>query len=323
MTKTLVLLIYCTLAGGYLRAELNLLTLREAESLLEKVHEVAVSQERGECPQFSATYEDTDQLMIQVRRSCGSTGGTLINNYEVNRRTGVVTQWGDNAAPIAEPAVKSFAGQLIRAVRRRALSDDEARCLALEAAKALPGWGGGDATVTVQPFGKAEGAEVSFNANYHSLNQPADSGRLLSVDRNTAGVRDDETGEDLSSVGLGSLTSKISALRAPAWLTDQDTLSIAQLIPAAAQGIRNGCRFWTGGAFRAQEALVSLSCDGKQAEGATVIAVNLRTGQTTNADTGKVFESAESKGLASQLLAERERKLMDLRKEVDATCHQP
>jgi hypothetical protein len=322
MTKTLVLLIFCTLAGGYLRAELNLLTLREAESLVEKVREVAVSQERGECPQFSATYGDADQLMIQVRRSCGPTGGTLINNYEVNRRTGVVTQWGDNAPPITEPPVKSFAGQLMLRAQRRALSDDEARCVALEAAKALPDWGGGDAVVTVQPFGKAEGAEVSFNANHHSLSQPADSGRLLSVGRDTAWVRDDETGEDLMSASLGSLTSKIFALRAPVWLTDEDAISIARQIPAAAQGIRNGCRFWASGAFRAQEAIVGLSCDGKQAEGATVVAVNLRTGQTTNADTGKVLESLESKRLASQLLAERERKQMDLRKDVDATCHQ-
>jgi hypothetical protein len=323
MTKTLVLLIHCTLAGGYLRAELTLLTLREAEGLVEKVREVSVSQERGECPQFSASYEDADQLMIQVRRSCGSTGGTLINNYEVNRRTGVVTHWGDNAPPIAEPAVKLFARQLLLQAQTRALSDEEARCLALEAAKAIPAWGGGDAVVTVQPFGKAEGAEASFNANHHSPSQPADSGRILSVDRNTAWVRDDETGEDLMSAGLGSLTSKIFALRAPAWLTDEDAISIARQIPAAAQGIRNGCRFWTSGAFRAQEAIVGLSCNGKQVEGATVVAVNLRTGQTTNADTGKVLESSDSKRLASQLLAERERQQKDLRKEVDATCHQP
>jgi len=323
MIKALAFLVHGTVAGILLCAQLTLLTMRDAESLVQTIPEVVTAQEHGECPQFSVSYEGADQFLIQARRSCGATGGMLINNYVVDRRQSTVWQMADKPVPISDPAVESLGKELALRAHRRILSDTEARCLAAEAARALPGWGGGETAITVEPFGAAEGSEVRFNATHRWLSRPFDSVRLLTVDRDMAWVRDDETGENVMSEGLGALTSKLFAVRVPAWLTDEDTLAIAQQIPAAALGIREGCRLTVGGAFRTEDALVGLACNGSAVQGTTVVAVNLRTGKTTNADTGKVLESPESRRIAIEFLAERERKLADLRKEVDGICHQP
>src|ERR1017187_10916172 len=96
---------------------------------------------------------------------------------------------------------------------------------------------------------------------------------------------------------LGLLTSKIVDLRAPVWLSDEDAISIVLLIPSVASRLRDDCKLSTGGAFRSNQALVGLSCEGQSGDGPTV-AVNLQTGVATDADTEKVLESTEATRLA-------------------------
>jgi len=321
MNRLLTLLIHLSLIAGSLPAQVDLLTLRDSESIVERVPAVAAARRQGECPQLSGTYLEADDLLIQARRGCGPDGGTLINNYSVNRRTGAVTLSGDNPLRVSDRAGEAFARQLVAQARTRVLSNDEARCVALEAAKALPGWGDADAAVSVEMLGKVERGQLHFSAKRRSLTRPADSGQSLSVDLGLASIRDDETGWNLFSGSLGALRAKMLALREPPWLTDEDAISIVQQIPAVASGAR-GCRLWAGGAFWSDEVQVGLSCEGKQAVGRTVVAVNLRTGQTNDADTGKTLESAESIRVARELLAERERRKLDLQKEVNAACSQ-
>jgi hypothetical protein len=279
-----------------------------------------MARSNGECPSLSANYQEANQLWFQVRGGCGPTAGMLINNYTVDRRTGDVTLWGDNPLPVADQTGQAFARQLVLQARKRILTTREARCLALEAARSLPNWSGSDAAISVELLGKAEYDRVEFSVQHRSSVRPSDSGRGLSVNLRTARVRDDETGRQMMSAGLGALTSKILERRAPIWLSDEDAISIAFQIPSVAAGVRGGCRLWAGGAFRSEETQVGLSCGGRQAEGATVVAVNLRTGKTIDANTGKSLESVEATRLARQILDKLEQRRSELRKELDSVC---
>ena len=96
MKRSLAVLLNAYVTMACIKAQIDILTVREAESVVERVPDVVAATNKGECPLLSATYAGDEQVDFQVRRSCGSNIGTLINNYTVNRRTGLVKLWGDD-----------------------------------------------------------------------------------------------------------------------------------------------------------------------------------------------------------------------------------
>lgn len=320
MTKGPVVLFCVVLGSGWLCAQVNLLTVREAESIVERVPAVAAAKKLGECPLSSPTYWGVDTLAIQVRRQCGPDGGTLINVYEVNRRTGSVTEGGDSPRPAADAAGEAFGRQLVQQAQQRVLSTAEARCLALAAARGLPGWNEAGASLSAESLSQRQPGRVGFEIRHTAAAAPTESGRNLSVDLTTAHVRDDESGLELMSRELGALTSKILALREPLWLTDEDVLSIALQIPSVLAELGEGCRVSPGAPFRSDETEVGLVCNGQQNEGGIVVAVNVRTGRATNARSGEALETAGTAQMAGRLLEERQRRRGEIQDEVRKAC---
>jgi hypothetical protein len=318
--KTALLLLF-VLSAVCLDAQLNVLTLREAESLVERVPDVVGAQKNGECPNLSPSYDAPGELAFQVRSTCGPGSGMLIGNYTVNRRTGAVTLWGDDPKPVADAEGEVLAKQLIAQAWQRILSAEEARCLALAAARSLPGWSETDANVSVKPFGKANRFEstMQFTATRSSSARPAQSGRMLTVNVAAALVRDDETGLNIMSAALGALTSKMVGLRAPPWLTDEDALSVGLLVSSVAASPRDGCKLYTGGAFYSHQAIMGVSCPAGDLRDSNVL-VNLQTGEAKNPDTGKSLDSAESGRVARKLLEQIKTRRAELQKEVEAAC---
>lgn len=308
------------LFAGVLEAQLDLLTLREAESLVERIPEVVAAEKSGGCPSASPGYWSAEELAFQVRFSCGPNSGMLLNDYNVDRRTGEVTLFGDDPRPVASPEGKALADRLVRQARARALSGAEAGCLAREAANGVPGWKDAKASITVKPFPvplKVPGA-LYFMAGRSDTDRPIESGRMLTVDLSTARVRNDYTGQDIISEGLGRLASKIVALRAPRLLSDEDALSIALLIPSVAARLKPGCLLKNGGVSRSREAIIGLECEGRDVGQA--ISVDLLTGQAKEANSGKILESSKAKEAARSLLDKFDEQQSQLRKEVDAAC---
>ena len=302
-----------------LRAQLNLLTLRESENVLEQIPDIVAAQRRGECPDLSPAYNGPDELTFQVRTTCGPGRGMLIGSYVLNRRTGEVTLWVDNPQSVADAGGKALARALVAEAQKRILSNAEATCLALEGAKGLPGWSASDAIVSVKPFGKAAARTVQFTATRVSSARPTESGRMLTVDLAAARVRDDETGLDIISTGLGSLTAKLIDLRTPLWLSDEDAISIALLVPRISRRLQDGCIVVGGGAPRANQTIFGVSCAGRTIEGLSLY-IDLRTGQPTDPETGESLGSAETARLARERLGQIEQRRNDLRRAVEAHC---
>ncbi len=319
MKITIAVLLLVGLQATCLEAQLDQLTLREAESIVEKVPRVAEAQNKGECPQSSAVYQGGYEVALQVRGSCGPESGMLIDTYTVNRRTGVVTVGEDPPQRVASQAGEVYAAQLISHAKGRILKPSEAKCLALAAARSVPGWSGVDGQISVEPLYRPAAGEITFTAERLSSSRPAQGGRMLTVNLADARVRDDETGLYVVSGELGALTAKLLELRAPISLTDEDAISIALLIPSIETQLRNGCRVAAGGAFRSQQALVGLVCKALNKEALTV-AVNVKSGEPTDPDTGVRLESADAARLASNLLDKLSSRRAELRREVDFLC---
>ena len=321
MTKLAPLLL--VLLPFSLCAQLDLLTLREAYSIAARIPAIVEATKNGWCPRFSATYASPDEIWIQARCSCSPKGGMLVNNYSVNRRTGIATTWSDDGEPVLDAGGQAFAERLGELARNRRLNSNEARCLALEAAKGLSGWSRNDAVVTVTPFPTSsvpgpEPEKASFTALNHLSSEPLEIDGFLTVDLSTAEVRDNQTGMNVSSAGLGALRAKVIALREPVILTDEEAMSIALSTPSVAVRIPKGCVLSGGGAYYPDQVVAGVAC--KDGSNHWAIEINLKTGEIVDAETRKTVDPTGATLSAREFLDKRKRELVQVHNELDALC---
>jgi hypothetical protein len=306
------------LFAGTAGAQLNLLTPREAVQVVGMIPEVAEARKLGRCPRFSVDYGDiVDKLGVHVRNGCGQYAGTWINSYEVDLRTGAAL--GQNK-PIKNPEGEALAKILLKEAGSRVLSLNECRCLALEAARSLPGWGGPGRDVTVEQAG-------AFGSRYRARlllqDPPMHTERFLSVDRNMAGVHDDETGMDVVSPSLASLASMMLTLHKPTLLTDADALEIArQIFEVKAQASKPCSVFSVGGPLSWEDIFVGVQshCEGAPGTSSIVVGVNPKTGFVTDPDNQKHFESPAAERVAHERLEELRHEKSSIREKLNAAC---
>ena len=298
-----------------LNAQLDRLTLREAEAIAERLPEVEEAHSRGECPTFSTTSEEPDRLSFQVRVGCGPDGGQMIGSYTLDRRTGAVTSF-DQPSIVRSSEGDALAKRLVGQARARVLSDGEARCLALEAARGFPGAGEKDSKVSVRGVGN-DGSSSDFTAQDFLAGVPVATERSLTVDRSTGQVLDLGTATSVMSAGVGTLAAKLLALREPIQLTYEDAATVALRIPEIAAMVPDGCRLSVGDAPSSFQVGAVVSCGG-QSRGDS-LEINLGTGEVTGEGQRRFGSPAEVE-LAGQILDDQRRRHAALRKEIESAC---
>lgn len=301
-------------------AQMNLLTPREAVQIVGMIPAVAEAQRLGFCPRFSAAYGDAlDKLGVQVRYGCGSYAGQLINNYEIDLKTGAAVEL-ESRRSSRNPEGDQLARVLLKGAAARVLSPEEGRCLALVAAKSLPDWGGPGRSVSVEqsgPFGSR------FRAHLRAQDPPMVAERFLTVDRTTAHVHDDETGAEVVSAGLAALTSKMLALRLPSLLSEADALEIARQVPEVrAQALKPCSVFSVGGPLSWEDIYIGLQsrCEGEPTVSNILVAVNPRTGAVTDPDNRKQLESSVAARMARERLEQLAREKISIREDLKEAC---
>jgi hypothetical protein len=321
MRHVLQALLVLGVCGGSANGQMDLLTLRESEAIVERVPEVAAAREAGECPTLAPDFAPSDRYSLQVRRACEPASGQMIDSYSVDRRSGAVNAEGDGRQ-IRDPRVEALARELVGEARARILSLGEARCLALEAARAVPGWREDGSSLslsalrTVQvPFAANSAA---FVAEHTSASRLVGTNRLLIVDRSSVQVLDFESSTTLASEGLGELAADLRALRAPVWLTEEDAARVGLQVPEVAARVGPGCRLVAAGVYSSDRVQAIAKCDGGwRGEGAEV---DLATGDVTDLRTGRVLTSSESGRLARQILQGRNEQHSGLEIKLGAMC---
>lgn len=307
-------------------AQLNILTVREAERILDLVPTVAEAKVRGRCPSYSITDESGINLVIQVREACPQLGfvSNLLGNYIVNRDTGAVAEGldTDDLGPqIVSPDINSVTSNLISRAHGRLLKAGEAECLALEAAP--PGVGDAAGAFSATILGQWR-TQWRFSVEHRVPQIPGIAVRFFSVDSDTASVRDDRTGERVISPRVALLTSRLlSILGLSTGLSVDDALAIALQVPSLANSAANGCsELLSNGDGTSDEMYIGLRtwCPGAPKTIRIVAAVNGTNGRITDPKTNKPLDSPESERLAHNIIQrDRERRIQNTAS-VAATC---
>jgi hypothetical protein len=301
-------------------AQLNLLSPREAIRIIRMIPEVAEAQKAGSCPRFEAGYGDSvDRLGVQVRNGCGPYAGQLVNRYEIDLSTGAVFQQ-ETSAPIRNPEGEMLATSMLKDARARLLSGQEARCLALEAAKSLPGWSGQGSDVSVERFGAFSSR---FRARLRMQDPSMITERFLTVDRSTGHVRDEETGMEVLAPSLTTLVSKMLSLHLPSLLSEMDALDIARQIPEVKAQASKPCSvFHVGGSLSWEVIYIAVQshCEGALDSTELLVAVNPQTGDVADPNGRGLSRSAAAVRAAHERLDALESERVAIRKFLTAAC---
>src|SRR5260370_21560886 len=150
------------------RAQVDLLSVREAESLVEQVPEVIAAKQEQRCPDLSTSFLSTATLMIQVRGGCpdANASSTLISNYMVNRRTGIVTE-GDDPKLITTTEMDRLRTVLLKRAHERGISAAEAGSLATVDSKSRARSHDQEESFSVTQVGRAQRGEMLFAVEHH------------------------------------------------------------------------------------------------------------------------------------------------------------
>jgi hypothetical protein len=306
-------------------AQLNVLTTREAQRILDLVPAVTESKARGGCPSYSITEQTTIDLSIQVREACPPAGvaSNLLGNYVINRKTGAVAEGLDTESlgpRIATPEIDSLTSDLVRRARGRVLNAKEAECLVLEAARS-------SLSESTGTFSAAKltdtRRERRFSVEHRIPNTPGVAVKFFTVRSDTAGIRDDSSGNPVISSGLALLTSRLLSNRESSGLSVDDTLAIAFHIPTLASSVAKGCsELVSSGDGTSDEMYIGLRtwCPGAPKTISVVAAVNPSNGRVTDPKTQKSLDSPESEKIARQILEHQHERLEQDKTALAAAC---
>jgi hypothetical protein len=312
-------------------AQIDMLSAREAEQILDLVPSVAEAKARGECPAYSIAYPRAAVLSIQVRGACqlsGFAGSMLINNYVVSRATGAVTVgiYGETSnPPVADPQMLAAAAELLRKARARKLSPAQASCLASVAARSYLGVGSPKGRANVSQVGQPSPRESRFYVSWQHPGLAAVSGAPLTVDLTNGGVRDDDTGMPIASDEVGLLTARMTALSEAPTLSAADVVTIAATVPEIASRIADRCHELVSsqsGPSNIVYVALQEKCGKGPAELEVVAGVDITTGKVTNPRTGKGVESEQTTKTARDLIEGLEARHHNLQTAVANTCGQ-
>jgi hypothetical protein len=315
--KIACMMIIIACAREVLWAQLNLLTKSEALSIVERISDVATAMKNRGCPNLSVEYFGNDIIDIQVRCECGSESGMLVGNYRVNRKTGKVTYGGDRKSALDKQG-EAYSKEIVSNAQKRILSVNEAKCIAVEAAKAIPGWDEKDAVISAKQIGDLDKTEKSmaFNVAQVYSRRPVEIRRMLTVYLTDARVRDDETGIEISSSAVGNYVSKLLELRFPGRLNESEAALIALSIPQVTEKLGNDCKLYMGGTYQYGKMLAGVACKNATINKIDII-VNLQTGVVTNPESGKSLSTPQSERIARQILDQIGAHRAKLQKEIE------
>lgn len=315
----------CLMLSPPLTAQFDLLTPVEASRIVERIPPVIEQARKLRCPVITnVSLSDPQQPTIfdvEVRAACRtSSGSSLIDRYRVDRRDGTVTTWGDNPAKVADSESQLLAEQILRQARSRILSTRESQCLALEAARSLPGWGTEGGTTAIALVGTPPfSAKTYFSVTRKIGHPPVELTIFLYVDPTTGHVLNAGTATEVTSASLAQLLAKLIALRSPDLLSDNDFVAIAKMMPRFAAAQHNGCSLNVSDAFMPERAEVQAVCNGSYVEGLGV-SISVSQGSVFDSETGAEIDVPEAKLLAQKLSSVLHERRKRLENEVSARC---
>jgi hypothetical protein len=304
------------------------LSAREAKELVELVPDVQAARMRGDCPALSlfASESVSTVFRIEARGSCwhpGDPSSLLINNYTVNRKTGVVTLHGSNSA-LSNSAIREKARTMLNLAKGRLLSVAESRCIAVEGAKIDFAPGGERNTLSVTNLSPSDEDPQNFLVVARAVGDRFSIVRQYSVSRETGAVRNEQSGSEVLSASIGTLRSKILAQREIPTLSLEDAMTVALHVPSILARLSDGCSEAdaSDNNASADEIFIAIRnrCPGAPNEAEIAAAVNMLTGVVSDPRTFVPLKSSEADEVARKALLRIETSRQSDGTIIDALC---
>jgi hypothetical protein len=298
-----------TVVAAQCDAQVDILTLAESEEILERLPQFQASEARGECPGFDAVDSDAPRrFVIQVRAFCQPDGFTsgLIGRFEVDRSTGSV--------PVPrEPAdMRDLASSLVKHARSRALSEGEAECLARRAvSSAAPP--GEELSVARRPGG-ADG-QIHFAAKCRLTRLGPTAMWDVSVDTGAFAVLQGANGLRIHSPEVDGTASRMRAVRDPPSLSTIEAIEVAARVPSILAPLSAKCSL-----LSAEFVAVEDTCENYPRALRVLAAVDVLSGDVTDARTQRPLDTPQSAALAQELLRQASERQAMARAAVESAC---
>jgi hypothetical protein len=212
----------------------------------------------------------------------------------------------------------ALARRLVVQARARALSQEEAACVARQAAR--DEWGP-DVPSSVVRNDPPGGPEILFVARHALVATGATAEWNVSVDTSSPAVLE-VNGRTIDSTGVAALLSRMRAVRASPSLSGAEALAVAVRVPSIVARISAKCSLLSADFGTANRRFISLedTCKEHPRELQVVGAVNVRTGAVTDPRTQKALDTPESVHLARELLHRAEARRAEVMAEIDRAC---
>lgn len=326
LNKSAVITVVLLLCGvrGFCQSPLDWMSLSEVEQVLERLPEFRHAAKSPGCPGFLVFRDASPRILsLQLRGFCPVevAGSTTVKNYAFDRATGQLLDWTSREPPLDVPVeVRAMARTLLKSAKARALSEKEARCVALSAAseEAAPGKDN-----SLAEKGRAHESTFEFQVEQRTSSSKKIIQWTLVVDVSAATVLDGSTGSVLNYATTNDLLSAMRIVREPSELTPLEAVDVATRIPAIAAEFSSECPPKVGSAYgTSSERFITIEdvCKDHPIYGRTIAAVNTGTGLVTDIISKTPLSSKESKSVASELLQQHRDRRAQAQAHIDRVC---
>lgn len=292
----------------------GLLTLKDAQVLVEKTPAFMRAQQSGYCPQSGgdAWVSGTTAYFI-IRGECKAT--MLVENVEVDLSTGLITD-SITSKSIETPLLGELRTALLKARNAVLITRSEALCLL-------------DTVVPVKSVGQCDRVDIIGEddryftvAVSYGCNSKASGKETLRIDRTSAAVlRNDLTLTSLSAAAENLIRELVSkhatpmltateAERLTRALWAKDSTAEQQCFKVDRESGHNATDLW----FQ-----VRTSC-GRGGSRVARIAVDLLTGKSHDIETGKPLDSPQAAELRGYLLTQAQRRVASAAETILKKC---
>jgi hypothetical protein len=307
-------------------AQIDWLTTSESEELIELHPLFKSSQARGECPGFVRLGPEVQRkISLQLRQFCLPDevfGSGMIQNLDVDRATGAVMIWQSEKSLDESEQTKNLRRTLVAEARARALTVQDATCVAREVVRRQ--WGP-DANLELLRRPAAKENEVEFSVQYLLLKPRALVPGRISIDTRFLSVRERSGGTLIHSLDVDELFSRMREVREPPYLSKFDVIRIVSEIPSFTADISRRCAVELSadeGTAHKRFITIEDTCDKYPRSSRVIAAVDLRTGMVTDPRSQKIMDNELSVSLAKELLSAHINRREDSKVKIEHTCHE-
>ena len=306
-------------------AQLDLLTVREAEQIVEAIPEVAAANRMGACPMLVVQNWGSAEYWVSVRRGCGLHAGQMVSVYTIDRWSGQARVGDTGPLASSTPEFQFVVDDTVRSARKRKLTIGEASCLARTAMSSALDAERFSLKIVLEPAIDDGDRIVRYTPLAYVDEHTSILSDEITVDLRSGRVVDATWGTELDGPSLAALRAAILQSRHSDGLSEMDALLLARTVKSVRSAMENPCvKTSAVDSWRSQEIVIGFTlhshCEGQAVDIGTPILVNRNTGEVSDGATGRLLSATDTRILFEQMKTRMAEQAAARRKEISERC---